>query len=100
MMMILLLVVLPPLDRYIVRDTPTRITHDTHDTPRASDPRYIPMIPDLPMGRADRAPGRLAWSRGVDSVRRRWMETSTKTSHDDDDDDDKGDKGDDDDDLG
>ena len=59
------------------------------------------MIPDLPMGRADRAPGRLAWSRGVDSVRRRWMETSTETSHDDDDDDDdKGDKGDDDDDLG
>jgi len=34
------LLVLPPLDRYIVRDTPTRITHDTHDTPRASDPRY------------------------------------------------------------
>jgi len=58
------------------------------------------MIPDLPMGRADRAPGRLAWSRGVDSVRRRWMETSTETSHDDDDDDDDDDKGDDDDDLG
>jgi len=96
MMMILLLVLLPPLDRYIVRDTPTRITHDTHDTPRARDPRYIPMIPDG----TRRSRTRLAWSRGVDSVRRRWMETSTETSHDDDDDDDDDDKGDDDDDLG
>jgi hypothetical protein len=50
------------------------------------------MIPDG----TRRSRTRLAWSRGVDSDRRRWMETSTETSHDDDDDD----KGDDDDDLG